>query len=103
MAETRVSSIFLRGSKRQKTELRAALLFIAAFALGGCSQKGDKAAREATGPFKWEYADPESLGVSGRKLDSLADSLIASGTKKLLIIKGDKIICERYAEGLQRR
>lgn len=101
MTGPRVSLLYLIGKRLGKTELRVALLFMAGVALASCSQKAEKTATRDTGPFKWEYAEPEALGVSGRQLDSLADSLIASGTKKLLIIKGDKIICERYADGWQ--
>lgn len=49
--------------------------------------------------FEWEYAKPESVGLSSKKIDSLIILHKKMKTKKLLIIKDDKIICEWYAPG----
>ena len=47
--------------------------------------------------FHWEYASPESQGMSSAKLDHMANVLAGKGTKKLLIIKNDKIIYQWFA------
>ena len=49
--------------------------------------------------FKWEHATPESQGMSSEKLDSMTKKLAEKGTKKLLIIKNDKIVYEWAATG----
>lgn len=75
------------------------LLSVVILFISGCGPAPLKKSPADRRPFTWEHARPGDLGVSAEQLDSLANSLIASGTKKLLIIKGDKIICERYADG----
>lgn len=49
--------------------------------------------------FAWGHATPESVGMSGTKLEAYKNSLMTRGTRKLLIIKDDKIICEAFAKG----
>ncbi len=49
--------------------------------------------------FEWEYATPERVGFSSEKINSLISLHKKKKTKKLLIIKDDKIICEWYAPG----
>ncbi len=49
--------------------------------------------------FTWGHASPESMGMSAVKLEALKKDLLSKGTKKLLIIKDDKIICEAFAKG----
>lgn len=49
--------------------------------------------------FQWEYATPESRGMSSKKLDSMRNVLAEKGTKKLLIIKNDKIVYEWFSPG----
>jgi CubicO group peptidase (beta-lactamase class C family) len=49
--------------------------------------------------FTWQRSTPEVQGMSSDKLDTLKKSLLSKGTKKLLIIKNDKIICEAFAKG----
>jgi len=49
--------------------------------------------------FHWEYTSPESQGMSSQKLDEMKSVLIQKGTKKLLIIKNDKIVYEWFAPG----
>lgn len=49
--------------------------------------------------FEWNTARPESQGLSAEKLNNLRESLTAKNTKALLIIRGEAIVCEWYAEG----
>lgn len=49
--------------------------------------------------FKWEYVTPESQGISSKKLDDMREILTEKGTKKLLIIKNDKIVYQWFAPG----
>lgn len=56
---------------------------------------------QGTSSFKWEYAQPESEGLSSQKLDSMIVNLAQRGTKKLLVIKNDKIILEWFATGFE--
>jgi CubicO group peptidase (beta-lactamase class C family) len=68
--------------------------------LGSCSQK-QKSEKPANAPttFQWEFATPESQGMSSQKLDSMKTVLAEKGTKKLLILKNDKIVYEWFANG----
>ena len=50
-------------------------------------------------PFHWEYDKPENQGFSSVKMQALVDSLSKLGTRKLLIIRNDKVICEWFAPG----
>ena len=54
---------------------------------------------ESPEPFSWTYAPPESQGFSPEKLSALVEDLAAMGTKKLLIIRRDTIVCSYFAEG----
>ncbi|MGF7078379.1 CubicO group peptidase (beta-lactamase class C family) [Mucilaginibacter sp. UYCu711] len=49
--------------------------------------------------FVWQRSTPEAQGMSSDKLETLKKSLLSKGTKKLLIIRNDKIICEAFAKG----
>jgi CubicO group peptidase (beta-lactamase class C family) len=49
--------------------------------------------------FNWDMATPESVGFSFDKLEEMKNILIEKETKKLLIIKNDKIIYQYFAEG----
>ncbi len=49
--------------------------------------------------FRWEHATPESQGMSSQKLDEMTKVLAEKGTKKLLIVKNDKIVHEWFADG----
>ena len=51
--------------------------------------------------FVWEYASPESQGLSSSKLKNAVDLLVSKNTRKLLIIRHDKIVYEWYAEGFE--
>ena len=53
----------------------------------------------ASGQFEWTYATPESQGMSSGRLDELVDDLASRGTKKLLVIRNDKVVCSYFAEG----
>ena len=43
--------------------------------------------------FEWQYDKPENHGFSSGKLQLIVDSLAQKGTKKLLIIRNDRIVC----------
>jgi CubicO group peptidase (beta-lactamase class C family) len=49
--------------------------------------------------FEWREASPESQGFSTGRLDALWERLQASRTTGLLIVRNDRIVFERYAEG----
>ena len=51
--------------------------------------------------FQWEHATPESQGMSSAKLDAMVKTLASKGTKKLLVIRNDKIVCEYFAPGFE--
>lgn len=51
--------------------------------------------------FQWKYASPESQGMSYMKLDSMSGILAERGTKKLLVVKNDKIVFEWFAPGFE--
>ena len=78
----------------------ASTLFLLFF-LVSCEQGGKQETKafDSSTTFQWEYATPESQGMSAQKLDSLKTDLAGRGTKKLLIIKNDKIIFEWFAKG----
>jgi CubicO group peptidase (beta-lactamase class C family) len=65
------------------------------FSLNASAQKIALVKKE----FTWQRSTPEVQGMSSDKLDTLKKSLLSKGTKKLLIIKNDKIICEAFAKG----
>ncbi len=52
-------------------------------------------------PFSWTYAPPESQGFSPEKLDALVEDLAAMGTKKLMIIRRDTVVCSYFEEGYE--
>ncbi len=58
-----------------------------------------KAESSLAAQFEWKNALPESQGFSAKKLNNLKESLAMKKTKALLIISGDTIVCECYAEG----
>lgn len=51
------------------------------------------------GVFQWETATPESQGMSSAQLEAAREVLEAKGTRKLLVIRNDRIVYEWYAEG----
>jgi CubicO group peptidase (beta-lactamase class C family) len=52
--------------------------------------------------FEWKAATPESQGMNSNKLNALWDDIEARGTAAFLVIRNDKVILERYAEGWSR-
>lgn len=52
--------------------------------------------------FAWHLATPESQGMSSVKLQQLKTDLIKRNTKGFLVIRNDTIVCEWYAEKLER-
>src|SRR5436305_2941340 len=54
---------------------------------------------EAPTPFEWREATPAESGLSPERIESLRTSLAAKGTRALLIIRHDRIVCEWYAPG----
>ncbi|MBX6313507.1 MAG: serine hydrolase [Isosphaeraceae bacterium] len=49
--------------------------------------------------FEWQTATPESRGLSSARLETLWKDLEARQTKGLLVIRDDRILFEKYAEG----
>ncbi len=75
-------------------------LFIIGFLHISIPSESQQTKNKSTGgSFKWEYEFPENQGFSSDKLKALVDSLAKLGTKKLLIIRNDKIVCEWFAPG----
>jgi hypothetical protein len=49
--------------------------------------------------FAFRYSTPNAEGMSSIRLEALKKKLLSKGTKKLLIIRNDKIVCEAFAKG----
>ena len=49
--------------------------------------------------LEWETATPESQGMNPDRLDALWDDIGKRGTVAFLVIRNDRIVFERYAEG----
>jgi len=47
--------------------------------------------------FIWQTAPPQSQDMSAGRLDAMQDLLTSRGTKTLLVIRRDRIVCEWYA------
>jgi CubicO group peptidase (beta-lactamase class C family) len=80
------------------------LLVIVVFTFTGqlsAQQKSHNIFTTADSDFQWEYASPESQGFSSHKLDDAVNHLSKKNTKKLLIIRNDKIVVEWFAEGFE--
>lgn len=76
------------------------LALLALLFLGACST--NVPTRVSDNPavaFKWDYATPEDVGLSSKSIDALVADLFSRDTKKLLIIKDDKIVVEQFAPG----
>ena len=56
-------------------------------------------AADAPAPFEWHEATPAESGLSAERIESLRASLAAKGTRALLIVRHDRIVCEWYAPG----
>jgi CubicO group peptidase (beta-lactamase class C family) len=76
------------------------LFILPAFCISSCKETSDQV-KISTEPavFEWTYADAESQGMSSEKLDELVNDLAERGTKKLLVIRHDQIVCSYFAEG----
>ena len=49
--------------------------------------------------FEWHKSNPEDQGMDGARLEEMRQSLAEHGTKGLLVIRNDTIVCEWYQEG----
>ncbi len=49
--------------------------------------------------FQWIRSSPEDQGMDGPGLEEMRRSLADHGTKGLLVIRNDRIVCEWYQEG----
>ena len=49
--------------------------------------------------FEWRESSPEGQEMDGTRLEEMRKSLAEHGTKGLLVIRNDKIVCEWYREG----
>jgi CubicO group peptidase (beta-lactamase class C family) len=49
--------------------------------------------------FDWQAATPESQGMSGPKLEACWADLLARRTDALLVVRNDRIVFEKYADG----
>ncbi len=87
--------------KKIWSNLSSASIFIFFLLLISWNQpeKKEKSDVSATPGFEWDYVSPESQGMSSQKLDDMKEVLAEKDTKKLLIIKNDKVIYEWFAKG----
>lgn len=53
--------------------------------------------------FEWMKTAPESQGMNEEKLDAMWKELKKRRTKALLIVRNDKIVYEKYAEGWHKK
>lgn len=81
-----------------KIFILSVLSFILMLISSGGKRDNDNRPHDQSG-FRWEYSKPEDEGFSSVKLNRLVEDLAHRGTKKLLIIRNDKIVCEWFAEG----
>ncbi|VAW23208.1 Beta-lactamase class C-like and penicillin binding proteins (PBPs) superfamily [hydrothermal vent metagenome] len=66
-----------------------------------CTEKGLNKGAITSNQFEWIHDTPESQGMLSSKLDTLVHTLSEKGTKKLLIIRNDKVVCEWFAPGFE--
>lgn len=94
--------IFIRGKGYLPTIFITVILIISLFFVS-CEQHGNEEESKAVthSVFQWEYASPESQGMSSQKLDEMKSILAEKGTKKLMIIKNDKVIYEWFTNGFE--
>ena len=76
------------------------LFILIVFSISSCMEPGGQG-KIFSEPevFEWTNAQPDSQGMSSEKLDELVKDLSARGTKKLLVIRNDKVVCSFFAEG----
>ena len=78
------------------------LILLIFLIVGFLSCKNQKENRHTVkGEFKWQYDTAGNQGMSASKLDALVQNLSEKGTKKLLIIRNDKIVYEYFASGFE--
>ncbi len=76
------------------------LAILIVLSVSSCKEQGDqRTISSEPDVFEWTYAQPESQGMSSEKLDALVKDLSARGTKKLMIIRNDQVVCSWFAEG----
>src|SRR4051812_8783962 len=51
-------------------------------------------------PFDFRPATPASQGLFPDRLDAFRDNLAKHGTRALLVIRHDQVVCEWYADGV---
>ena len=76
------------------------LLILIVFSISSCREpdsQGKISSEQAI--FEWTHAQPESHGMLSEKLDELVKDLAERGTKKLLVIRNDKVVCSFFAKG----
>jgi CubicO group peptidase (beta-lactamase class C family) len=76
------------------------LLIIGLLSVSACKETVDQE-QIFTEPeiFEWTYTEPKSQGMSSEKLDELVKDLSERGTKKLLVIRNDMVVCSFFAQG----
>jgi len=76
------------------------LCILSALCIFSCKETADQK-KFSTDPatFEWKYTQPENQGMSSEKLDELVKDLAERGTKKLLVIRNDEIVCSYFAQG----
>ncbi|MCZ6795229.1 MAG: serine hydrolase [Planctomycetota bacterium] len=77
---------------------RRALVAVVGLALAGSASW----ASPEPAKFEWQTAAPESVGMSRAALDRLREELSRRKTKTLLVIRGERIVYEWYAQGYRR-
>ena len=76
------------------------LVFLAVLSFSSCKKSDKKLYPTLEAElFEWTYVSPESQGMSSEKLDALVKDLSERGTKKLMIIRNDQVVCSWFAEG----
>jgi len=68
--------------------------------LGLCAA-GTGCARES--PLEWPTATPETQGLIPDKLDAIWNELRDRKTNVFLVIRNDRVVYERYADGFSRQ
>ena len=77
---------------------RRALVAVVGLALAGSASW----ASPEPAKFEWQTAAPESVGMSRAALDRLREELSRRKTKTFLVIRGERIVYEWYAQGYRR-
>ncbi len=76
------------------------LVILTVLSISSCNKSGEQVdSISEPGVFEWTFASPESEGMSSEKLDELVKDLAERGTKKLMIIRNDKVVLSWFAEG----